>query len=143
VLLVDLPPEEAEQTRAAFAPQGLALIALAAPTTSPERLAMLCDSAQGYLYYVSFSGVTGASDRLDTRAAGLRLRELRQRAKVPVVAGFGIRDAARAAAMAVDADGVVVGSALVAVLEAAPPSEAAAQAGAFLRPLRQALDTVL
>ncbi|TDK28447.1 tryptophan synthase subunit alpha [Luteimonas aestuarii] len=139
VLLVDLPPEEADDTRALFSQHGLALVALASPTTSPERLAMLCDTAQGYLYYVSFAGVTGASDRLDAKAAGERLRQLRTTARVPVVAGFGIKDAASAAAMAVDADGVVVGSALVAAL-AGRDAGAADAAKAFLAPLRAALD---
>ncbi len=141
VLLVDLPPEEAEETRAVFNRHGLALVALASPTTSPERLRMLCGTAQGYLYYVSFAGVTGASDRLDTRAASARLRDIRAGSEVPVVAGFGIRDAASARAMAADADGVVVGSALVAELaEAGDPAEATRRAGVFLAPLRQALD---
>ena len=139
VLLVDLPPEEAEETRAVFNREGLALIALASPTTSPERLRMLCDAAQGYLYYVSFAGVTGASDRLDTAAAGERLKRLRAGSRAPVVAGFGIKDADSARAMAADADGVVVGSALVAALAEAG-SEAPARAAAFLAPLRAALD---
>ncbi|RBH26712.1 tryptophan synthase subunit alpha, partial [Xanthomonas oryzae pv. oryzae] len=60
LLLVDLPPEEADETRAIFTEVGLALIALASPTTSEQRLDMLCSTAQGYLYYVSFAGVTGA-----------------------------------------------------------------------------------
>lgn len=141
VLLVDLPPEEAAETRAIFNRHGLDLIALASPTTTAERLSMLCDHAQGYLYYVSFAGVTGASDRLDTVAASDRLRQLRALSKVPVAAGFGIKDAASARAMAVDADGVVVGSALVAVLaEAKGTEDAASRAAAFLTPLRQALD---
>jgi tryptophan synthase alpha chain len=140
VLLVDLPPEEAGQFQQAFDAAGLALVMLASPTTSRERAAMLSASAQGYLYYVSYAGVTGA-DRLDTQVAGRRLQELRAAAKVPVVAGFGIKDAASAAAMAVDADGVVVGSALVSVLaEAKIPDDAAALAKAFLAPLRQAID---
>ncbi len=140
VLLVDLPPEEAAETRAAFTAAGLALILLASPTSSPARLDTLCEAAQGYLYYVSFAGVTGASERLDSAAAGERLRALRGRSRAPVVAGFGIRDAASAAAMAVDADGVVVGSALVSVLaEATIPEAAAAAAGRFLAPLREAL----
>ena len=50
VLLVDLPPEEAAETRALFTAEGLDLIALAAPTTSAERIGMICDTAQGYLY---------------------------------------------------------------------------------------------
>ena len=140
VLLVDLPPEEAEAFQHAFNVAGLALVMLASPTTSPERAAMLSAHAQGYLYYVSYAGVTGA-DRLDTGAAGRRLQELRASAKVPVVAGFGIKDPASAAAMAADADGVVVGSALVAALaEAGDADEAAARARAFLAPLRKAID---
>jgi len=137
VLLVDLPPEEAGDFRAAFAAHGLALILLAAPTTSEERLALLDEHAAGYLYYVSFAGVTGA-DRLDAAAAAGRLQAIRARSRVPVAAGFGIKDAASAVAMAKEADGVVVGSALVAVLDNAP--DPAARARDFLLPLREALD---
>ena len=137
VLLVDLPPEEAAEFRAAFTARGLALILLAAPTTSDARIASLCDDAVGYLYYVSFAGVTGA-DNLDADAASGRLQAIRARSAVPVVAGFGIKDAATAVAMARQADGVVVGSALVAALDGAPdPAEAARE---FLSPLRAALD---
>ncbi|WP_374013719.1 tryptophan synthase subunit alpha [Pseudoxanthomonas koreensis] len=140
VLLVDLPPEEAADFLEPFGRAGLALVMLASPTTPPERAAMLCASAQGYLYYVSYAGVTGA-DRLDAGEAGKHLQALRAQARVPVVAGFGIKDAASAAAMACDADGVVVGSALVSAMDgAADAAEAARRAGAFLAPLRQALD---
>jgi len=145
VLLVDLPLEEAGEFRDAFARHGsvpaLDLILLASPTTTGARLRTLCEQAQGYLYYVSFAGVTGAADRLDADAASARLRTLREASRVPVVAGFGIKDAATAAAMARDADGVVVGSALVAALaEATDAADAVARAGAFLAPLRAALD---
>ncbi|KQH73406.1 tryptophan synthase subunit alpha [Xylella fastidiosa] len=142
VLLVDLPPEEADEIRAIFSAAGLALIVLASPTTSASRLATLSGVAQGYLYYVSFAGVTGA-DRLDAQSAGDRLRGLRAQTQVPVVVGFGIRDAVSAAVMAVDADGVVVGSALVTALSDAPDVDTACRrADAFLAPLRQALDAV-
>lgn len=141
VLLVDLPPEESPEFRAAFAAHAVDLILLASPTTPDARLEVLLANAQGYLYYVSFAGVTGASDRLDPQAAGAHLRRIRADSPVPVVAGFGIRDAASAAAMAHDADGVVVGSALVSVLgEAADTAAAAERAAAFLAPLRAALD---
>ncbi|MGY1530088.1 tryptophan synthase subunit alpha [Luteimonas sp. A649] len=140
VLLVDLPPEEATEFRKAFSAHGVALVLLASPTTGPERVEMLCSLAQGYLYYVSFAGVTGDSARLDAGAAAAQLRAIRARSPVPVVAGFGIHDAASAAAMAVDADGVVVGSALVKVMAAAGSGHAAAAAAAFLAPLRSALD---
>lgn len=139
-LLVDLPPEEAAEYREAFDRHGLALILLAAPTTSPERMQRLCTLATGYLYYVSYAGVTG-SDHLDTGAASDRLRAIRALDRVPVVAGFGIKDAASAAAMAVEADGVVVGSALVAAMAPAlDPADAARYAATFLLPLREALD---
>ena len=140
LLLVDLPPEEAAPTREAFNAAGLQLISLAAPTTSPERLARLASEAQGYLYYVSFAGVPGASIT-DAGEVGRRCAELRALAEVPVLVGFGIKDAASAAAMAALADGVVVGSALVEALAgAADDDEAARRARDFLAPLRAALD---
>nr|WP_188663066.1 tryptophan synthase subunit alpha [Arenimonas soli] len=140
VLLVDLPPEEAGPDRAAFNAAGLDLISLAAPTTTEERLARLASESQGYLYYVSFAGVTGGS-QLDVADVRQRAGDLRARAKVPVLVGFGIRDAASAAALAPAADGVVVGSALVdALVDAKGPEDAAARAQAFLAPLREALD---
>ena len=140
VLLVDLPPEEAAPTRAAFNAAGLDLLSLAAPTTSDARLPRLAGEAQGYLYYVSFAGVTGASIT-DASQVGERCARLRALSPVPVLIGFGIKDAASAAAMAPLADGVVVGSALVeAVSGASDPADAAARARAFLAPLRAALD---
>ena len=140
VLLVDLPPEEAGDLRAAFDACGLVLVLLASPTTTDERIARLCADARGYLYYVSFAGVTGASG-LDMGAALDRLRTIRQQSDAPVVAGFGIRDAATARAMAAEADGVVVGSALVdAIAGASDPTSAARSAAEFLKPLRDALD---
>ena len=140
VLLVDLPPDEAAPTRAAFNAAGLELISLAAPTTSDARLPRLAGEAQGYLYYVSFAGVTGASIT-DASQVGERCARLRALSPVPVLIGFGIKDAASAAAMAPLADGVVVGSALVeAVSGASDPADAATRARAFLAPLRAALD---
>jgi len=142
VLLVDLPPEEAAPMRAGFSAQGLDLISLAAPTTSPARLAHLANDAQGYVYYVSFAGVTGASG-IDVADVAKRAGALRAIAKVPVLIGFGIKDATSAALMAPIADGIVVGSALVESLATAQsPATAAESARAFLAPLRQALDAL-
>jgi len=140
LLLVDLPPEEAAPVRNAFNAAGLALISLAAPTTSAARLPGLASSAQGYLYYVSFAGVTGAQ-LADLGSVATKVAELREHAQVPVLVGFGIKDAASAAAVGAFADGVVVGSALVAhIAGAGSPQAAADAAGAFLAPLRAALD---
>ncbi|MBS7457611.1 tryptophan synthase subunit alpha [Coralloluteibacterium stylophorae] len=142
VLLVDLPPEEADAIRAAFDAAGLALIALVAPTTTPQRQARMAALAQGYLYYVSFAGVTGA-DRLDVDAVGEGVRGLRERARLPVAVGFGVRDAASAKAVAAVADGVVVGSALVDRLADAPDAATAARrAREFAAVLRRAIDGV-
>ena len=142
-LLVDLPPEEADEYRAAFHHHGLALISLASPTTPQARLERLCTQADGYLYYVTYAGVTG-SDGLDLADASQHLEQLRSLGPVPVFAGFGIRDADSARAMAEHADGVVVGSALVSAMDgSADPAEAAARAAAFLRPLRTALDSLV
>ncbi|HET7127088.1 MAG TPA: tryptophan synthase subunit alpha [Lysobacter sp.] len=137
VLLVDLPPEEAGEFETAFVAHGLALIRLLAPTTPQARVERVLAGARGYLYCVSFAGVTGA-DALDPATAGARIADLRERSPVPVLAGFGIKDAASAAGMAERADGVVVGSALVAALAAA--ADPVRAAGEFLAPLRAALD---
>jgi len=140
LLLVDLPPEEAGPVREAFNDHGLALISLAAPTTSAARLPGLARAAQGYLYYVSFAGVTGAQ-LADLGSVEAKLGELRAHAQVPVLVGFGIKDAASAAAVGRLADGVVVGSALVDhISRAATPAAAAQAAAVFLKPLRTALD---
>jgi len=141
VLLVDLPPEEAAQFRASFTAHGIALILLASPTTPEARLQRLCEDAQGYLYYVSFAGVTGASERLNADAAAAHLRAIRNQTQVPVVAGFGIRDPASARAMAEHADGVVIGSALVSKMaECTTPIEVARVAGAFASEIRLGID---
>jgi len=140
LLLVDLPPEEAADFREAFSRHGLALIPLAAPTTSDARRDRMAREAQGYIYYVSYAGVTGGS-QLDTSAVVAPVQALRERAEAPVVVGFGIRDAATAAALAPLADGVVVGSALVQCIAGHDDPTAAARAAAgFIAPLRSAID---
>jgi tryptophan synthase alpha chain len=138
-LIVDCPLEESATTQA-LRDAGLMQIYLAAPTTADARLGALCARAQGFLYYVSFAGVTGA-DRLDQSGIRARVEAIRARARVPVAVGFGVRDAASAAAIAAFADGVVIGSALVATLAGRDDREAAcAAAKAFLAPIRDALD---
>jgi tryptophan synthase alpha chain len=140
VLLVDCPVEEAavaEPLRAA----GLRQIFLAAPTTEAARLAEVCDRAAGFLYYVSFAGITGAA-KLALDEVRERVGAVKARARTPVAVGFGVRDAAQAAAIADFADAVVIGSALVETLAAAADvAEACAKARGFLAPIRVALDS--
>ncbi|HEY4146460.1 tryptophan synthase subunit alpha [Pinirhizobacter sp.] len=139
VLLVDCPIEES----AVLAPlrdAGLKQILLAAPTTANDRLARLCEAAAGFLYYVSFAGITGAS-HLNTQDIAARVADIRARSAAPVAVGFGIRDAQSAVAIAAFADAVVIGSALVDTLAGAENAdEAVRRAGQFLAPIRAALD---
>ena len=139
VLVVDCPVEE-DATLQPLRDAGLQRILLVAPTTSDARLARAIDAAEGYLYYVSFAGVTGAA-KLSAADIAQRVGDLRARATVPVAVGFGIRDAASARAVAAFADAVVIGSALVARLaDAESAADAVARARAFLAPIRAALD---
>jgi tryptophan synthase alpha chain len=140
VLLVDCPLEESVTT-AELRAAGLRQIYLAAPTTAEARLADLCAHAEGFLYYVSFAGVTGA-DRLDLGPVRARVASIKARSRVPVAVGFGVRDAASAVTIGQFADAVVIGSALVAKLAACVGTDAiCAAAKDFLAPIRSALDT--
>lgn len=117
VLTVDLPPEEASGFIAALQPAGIDPIFLLSPTSTEERIERISRVASGFLYYVSFKGVTGAN-RLDVQGVAEKLKQIRRRTDLPVGVGFGIRDAASAASVAEFADAVVVGSALVKRIEA-------------------------
>ncbi|MFV1972129.1 MAG: tryptophan synthase subunit alpha [Thiohalobacterales bacterium] len=112
VLTVDMPPEEAAELTSAFRDHGIDAIFLLAPTSSEERMDIINRSASGFIYYVSFKGVTGAN-RLDVDAVSSKLMEVRKHTDLPIGVGFGIRDPESAASVARIADAVVVGSALV------------------------------
>jgi tryptophan synthase alpha chain len=112
LIVVDLPPEEADELYLPATAVGLDLIFLAAPTTDEVRLPRVLACARGFLYYVSITGVTG------TRAAATEEVEaavamIRQHTTLPIAVGFGIRTPEQAAAVAATADAAVVGSALV------------------------------
>ncbi len=141
VLVVDYPPEECEAFARSLQSKGLDPIFLLAPTSTDERMRQVGRVASGYVYYVSLKGVTGAG-HLDTAAVAQMLPRIRAHVRVPVGVGFGIRDAASAAAVGAVADAVVIGSRLVQLLEAAPRGEVAAVAGAFIAEMRAALDGV-
>ena len=139
VLVVDCPIEE-DATLDALRSAGLRRILLAAPTTADARLAASCDQAEGFLYYVSFAGITGA-DRLNLGPVRERVAAIKARTRTPVAVGFGVKDAASARELAAFADAVVIGSALVERLAGAATAEAAcAAAREFLAPIRAALD---
>lgn len=141
VLTVDMPPEEAAELVAVFRENGIDTIFLLAPTSDSERMRRVGEMASGFLYYVSFKGVTGAN-RLDVQAVAARLDELRRHTQLPVGVGFGIRDGASAAQVAQIADAVVVGSVLVSKVAefADQPAAIPAQVAAIVGELRAAMD---
>jgi tryptophan synthase alpha chain len=141
VLVIDYPPEEADELARLCAARGLAVIFLLAPTSPAPRIEAVSALARGYVYYVSLKGVTGAG-HLDSAAVAERLAEIRRSVRVPVGVGFGIRDAQSARAIAAHADAVVIGSRIIEAIEAGPAAGAAERAAAWLGGIRQALDAM-
>ena len=140
VLMVDCPPEEMENLRVALDAHGICTICLVAPTTTEARMERIARQARGYLYYVSFKGITGA-DRLNAASLAEPLKTLRRHSGLPVAVGFGIKGPDSAAAVAGLADGVVIGSALIGELDGADSQQDACErVGAFLAPVRAAMD---
>jgi len=139
VLVVDYPPEEAQDLLRALEGRGIDIIFLVAPTTTEARMREIANVARGYIYYVSLAGVTGARN-LDLSAVEEKLARLRRLTSLPIGVGFGIRDGAAARSVAGFADAVVIGSALVERLEAAGPDAAARCAGDYIGSIRQAMD---
>jgi tryptophan synthase alpha chain len=139
VLVVDYPPEECESFAGLVRSRGMDLIFLLAPTSSDARMAQVAKLASGYLYYVSLKGVTGAG-HLDLAEVAEKIPRIRRQTTLPVGVGFGIRDAATARAVAQFADAVVIGSAIIQEMEAAPAGEQVLRAGRFMRGIREALD---
>jgi tryptophan synthase alpha chain len=141
VLVVDYPPEEAQQLVKTLDARGLDTIFLLSPTTTDERLRQIAELGRGYLYYVSLRGVTGASN-IDFSEVAARVRRVREFTRLPVGVGFGIRDVASAKAIAALSDAVIIGSALIQVIEKAPRDKVTDRVAAFLAPIREALDNL-
>jgi len=112
VLIVDLPPEESDELQSELKRHDLNQVFLLSPTTSDERLALICSKASGFLYYVSLKGVTG-SNRLNVDEVSAKIAHIRSKTGLPVGVGFGIKDAATAKAVAGFSDAIIIGSALV------------------------------
>ncbi len=145
VLVVDLPVHESKEFLAAVHPHGLDTVFLVAPTTTEARISAICAASSGYIYYVSLKGVTGAAI-IDSGEIKQRISQLRALTDLPIVVGFGIKDADSARAMAAISDGVIVGSALVekiARLSESPKGDAELQQSvALIGTLRDAIDNI-
>lgn len=124
LIIVDLPPEEDEELCRPARRAGLDFIRLATPTTDDRRLPAVLAETSGFVYYVSIAGITGTAAP-DTGAVARAVLRLKRHTGLPIAVGFGIRTPAQAAAIAAEADAVVVGSALVEQVEKATSPEAA------------------
>jgi tryptophan synthase alpha chain len=146
VLVVDMPPEEAPELSSLLYQEGLDTIFLVSPTTPLERAETIVRNCSGWLYYVSLKGVTGAA-LTDYGSVEKSIQQLRELTDLPVVIGFGIRDASSARAMADLADGVVIGSALVGKIAELPDDERQSQQNiaktvALIGEVRKAIDYI-
>ncbi len=112
LIVVDLPPEEDAELCLPALKAGVNFIRLATPTTDDKRLPMVLTNTSGFVYYVSIAGITGSAAP-DPAAVSGAIARIKRHTKLPVCVGFGVRTAEQARAIAENADGVVVGSALV------------------------------
>src|SRR5882672_9878053 len=139
VLVVDYPPEESKDFAAMLHAQGMDMIFLLAPTSTEARIEQVARLASGYVYYVSLRGVTGAK-HLDLDDVSARLPAIRNKTRLPIGVGFGIRDGETARAVAQIADAVVIGSRIIQEMEQATPETCIEKGAAFLRGIRRAMD---
>ena len=128
-IIPDLPYDEGEELRTALAPHGLALIQMVTPVTTPARMARLCAASQGFVYAVTMTGTTGRTASVPGEVTRY-LEDVSAVSKLPVCAGFGIRSHEQVEQLRGHVAGVIVGSALVEVLESGK------DAAAFLKALR-------
>ena len=115
LIVVDLPAEEDSELCLPAIAAGLNFVRLTTPTTDDKRLPTVLKNTSGFVYYVSMTGITGAAIK-NRDAVGEAVKRIKSHTDLPVAVGFGIKTAEDAAIMGRDADGVVVGSALVAAV---------------------------
>lgn len=122
LIVVDLPPEEGIELRQRASAYGLDVICLLAPTSTDERIARLAAQATGFIYCVSLTGVTGARQELPAALPAF-LDRVRSRTSLPLAVGFGISSRRQVEQVGQIAEAVVVGSALIDVVEQAPAGQ--------------------
>jgi tryptophan synthase alpha chain len=128
LIVVDLPPEEDHELCIPALKAGLNFIRLATPTTDDKRLPAVLKNTSGFVYYVSITGITGAAAP-DAGKVTNAVARIKRHTDLPVAVGFGVRDAARARAIAEGAEGVVVGTALIDALKATLDKDGGPTAG--------------
>ncbi|MBO6555698.1 MAG: tryptophan synthase subunit alpha [Pseudomonadales bacterium] len=115
-IIVNLPPEESGEMDSVLEAHNIEPVYLLAPTTTDERAEIVCRASRGFVYYVSLKGTTGAST-LDIDDVSEKMARFRKISSLPIMVGFGVKDGASAKAVAGVADGAVVGSAIVKLME--------------------------
>ena len=143
IIVVDMPPEEGAGMNAVLNRHGIDNVHLLAPTSTPQRIKLICDDASGFIYYVALRGVTGAAN-LNAEEVEARLTEIRSHTDLPLGVGFGIDSPGAAARIAKFADAVIVGSALVRIVaDNTDDTDAMVRkASAFIAGLSAAMDQV-
>lgn len=139
VIVPDLPPEEADEFSKIADREGLDMIFLLAPTSTEDRVRIVSDMSRGFIYYVSLTGTTGMKNSL---AGGIRKKTafIKERTQLPLLIGFGISGPQQAKEAADMADGVIVGSAIVKLIEQNSSPEIRRQkVGAFVADLKKAI----
>jgi len=135
LIVPDLPPEEGQELEAVARKRNLDLIYLLAPTSNEERIRLVAERSQGFIYLVSVTGVTGARDRLPDNLEAFITR-VRKVTRKPLCVGFGISGPEQARQLAGIADGVIIGSRIIQLMEA---DSSLAELAGFTRQVRRAL----
>ena len=142
LLVLDLPPEEAGNYESLMASAGLAVIYLVAPTTPDDRIELIVKRASGFIYYVSREGVTGMQQKVASNIGDMT-GKIRKHTDLPIAVGFGISNPAQAKEVAMSAEAVVVGSAIVNQIAAAGKTvsipDLVAKVEAFVKPMVDAV----
>ncbi len=134
LIVADLPPEEASTLRQACNANGIELIFLLAPTSTDERLRIVCNASTSFIYCVSLTGVTGARKELDFALPGF-IGRVRDKTSLPLLVGFGISTREQVESVGAHADSVVVGSALINVIVGSEPACRADRVREFVKEL--------
>jgi tryptophan synthase alpha chain len=135
LIVPDLPPEESAELASICRKHQRDLIFMVAPTSRDEHIQMVAEQASGFVYCVALTGVTGARDSVSADLSGF-LERVRSKVELPLAVGFGISTPEHVKTVGQDADGVIVGSALVARIDEAEPGAESQVAGDFIRYLR-------
>lgn len=139
VIVVDCPPEESRELLETMDAAGIDTIYLLSPTSTPERVRLVCETARGYIYYVSLKGVTGAGN-IDPDEVESMIGRIKAHTTLPIGVGFGIRDGETARRIAGFADAVVIGSRIIQEMEAGTADTAIARVAVLVKGIREAMD---